>query len=70
MSKQGDSHKLEVGCWYATKPLQHVGWTVGDGSGNEGYNWQDYFDPIGRYRGPDQHGIEPMFLKIADEASP
>jgi hypothetical protein len=38
-----------------------IGWTVGDGSGHEGYNVADYFDQDGNYLGPDEHGIEPIF---------
>lgn len=38
-----------------------VGWTVGDGSGHEGYNVSDYFSADGKYLGADEHGIEPIF---------
>lgn len=37
-----------------------IGWTIGDGSGHEGYNVSDYFKG-GKYLGPDSHGIEPIF---------
>lgn len=37
-----------------------IGWTPGDGSGHEGYNVADYFRD-GKYLGPDEHGIEPVF---------
>ena len=40
---------------------QVIGWTVGDGSGHDGYHAEDYFDANGAYRGPDEHGIEPIF---------
>jgi hypothetical protein len=47
-----------------------VGWTEGDGSGHEGYNVADYFDFQGRYKGPDEHGIEPIFREMTpDEVS-
>jgi hypothetical protein len=37
-----------------------IGWTEGDGSGHDGYHVADYFRD-GRYLGPDEHGIEPIF---------
>jgi hypothetical protein len=37
-----------------------IGWTIGDGSSNAGYNVHDYFEH-GCYLGPDHHGIEPIF---------
>jgi len=40
--------------------LTLVGWTEGDGSGHEGYQYLDYFRD-GVYVGPDAHGIEPVF---------
>jgi len=44
-----------------------IGWTLGDGSGTEGYNVYSYFDDEGRYLGPDRHGIEPEFDGDEDE---
>jgi hypothetical protein len=44
-----------------------IGWTEGDGTGHEGYNVADYFDPEGRYRGPDEHGIEPIFRAMTED---
>lgn len=38
-----------------------IGWTLGDGSGAEGYSVETYFDAEGKYLGPDEHGIEPIF---------
>lgn len=43
-----------------------VCWSAGDGSGNVGYSVGDYFDENGRYLGPDQHGIEPLFRDQTD----
>ena len=40
--------------------LEFIGWTEGDGTGAEGYAVEYYFDGD-TYRGPDQHGIEPVF---------
>lgn len=40
------------------------GWTIGDGTGHQGYNVHDYFDGE-RYLGADQHGIEPIFAGCA-----
>ena len=45
----------------------HVGWSTGDGSGSDGYQVADYFDSRGRYRGPDAHGIEPIFRDMTQE---
>lgn len=52
---------LTKGQTYDTDTLTHEGWTAGDNSGSEGYNWQDYFDRGGVYQGADAHGIEPTF---------
>lgn len=38
-----------------------LGWTYGDGTSTEGYTVSAYYDVNGRYMGPDQHGIEPIF---------
>ena len=46
---------------YDYTTLDLVGWTEGDGSGHEGYNYLDYFGPSGVYLGPDDCGIEPIF---------
>lgn len=56
-----DSGKLEPGKKYDPDELDLVGWTSGDGSGHDGYSHLDYFDSRGVYRGPDEHGIEPIF---------
>ncbi len=45
----------------------HIGWTAGDGSSHEGYNVGDYFDSLNRYKGPDEHGIEPIFREMTVE---
>jgi len=42
-----------------------AGWTAGDGTGAEGYRVEDYFATDGSYRGPDEHGIEPVFEEKA-----
>lgn len=52
---------LAAGQLYDRAALTLTGWTVGDGSGAEGYAVEYYFDPQGRYLGPDEHGIEPTF---------
>lgn len=51
---------LTTGTKYNIDALEFIGWTVGDGSGNEGYNVSDYFRG-GEYLGADEHGIEPQF---------
>lgn len=43
--------------------LKCTGWTVGDGSGHDGYNVIDYFIG-GEYLGPDEHGIEPIMEQV------
>jgi hypothetical protein len=45
-----------------------IGWTEGDGSGHDGYNVADYFRD-GRYLGPDEHGIEPIFGTVAADSA-
>lgn len=41
---------------------QHLGWDTGEIDGNvEGYHVYTYFDSKGRYLGPDQYGVEPIF---------
>lgn len=53
---------------YDISALHLVGWTIGDGSGHEGYHLGDYFGPDGEYLGPDQHGIEPLVEERDDAA--
>jgi hypothetical protein len=45
---------------YDVASLRCIGWTNGDGSGHDGYNWLDFFSTDGVYTGPDSHGIEPI----------
>jgi hypothetical protein len=52
--------KLTTGRQYDLGSLRLTGWTVGDGTGHEGYTIGDYFDADGRYLGADCHGIEPV----------
>lgn len=54
---------LVTGEEYAVDKLDWLGWTKGDGTGTEGYEVAYYLDRDGTYRGPDQHGIEPLFEK-------
>ena len=56
---EGDSYDLST--------LTLLDWSPGDGTGTAGYNCWDYFDSDGVYRGPDQHGIEPVFSILEDE---
>ena len=53
--------KLSKGQKYDPSTLTLVGWTEGNGSGSDGYQPEYYFDQEGRYLGPDQDGIEPIF---------
>lgn len=57
------SFKPVLGQRYDIATLQCVDWTEGDGSGHDGYNWRDYFDASGVYRGPDDCHIEPLLEK-------
>ena len=57
------TRKLTFGETYDLDTLELTGWTAGDGTGNEGYSCWDYFCD-GRYLGPDEHGIEPLFAEI------
>lgn len=52
--------KLQLGNHYDPSKLTLVGWTDGDGSGHEGYEFAAYFTLNGQYVGPDHHGIEPV----------
>lgn len=58
---QNLSETLTLGQRNDATALQCIGWTEGDGTGHEGYQWQDYFRD-GVYLGPDEHGIEPRFI--------
>jgi len=51
---------LEIGRKYNLDAIELIDWTVGDGSGNEGYDVWDYFHSDGSYKGPDIYGIEPV----------
>lgn len=49
-----------------------TGWTAPDPADCapdvlEGYNVGDYFDAQGRYKGPDEFGVEPTFREMTDE---
>ena len=61
----GEQVPLVAGVKYETELLYLDGWTDGDGSGTEGYDWHQYFDSDGTYLGADQHGIEPVMTRIA-----
>lgn len=54
-------NQLVPGEKYDTDALDFLTWTSGDGTSTEGYSCWDYFDDEGRYLGPDEHGIEPLF---------
>jgi len=51
---------LTKGDVYDVTTLRCIGWTEGDGTGHEGYHWQDYFGGDGRYLGADVHSIAPI----------
>ena len=53
---------LVPGARYDIDTIDIIGWTAGDGSGHDGYDWCRYFDG-GVYIGPDQHGIEPVLVR-------
>jgi hypothetical protein len=59
----GDGDTLTPGQVYDWRALVLVGWTVGDGSGSEGYALEHYFNTGGHYLGPDAHGIEPRVVR-------
>jgi hypothetical protein len=60
---------LQIGDVVLGESLELLGWRDADGrflDDAAGYHIANYFDPhailgIGEYRGPDQHGIEPVF---------
>ena len=51
---------LKTGQRYDVDTLTFAGWTIGDGTGTDGYSYLDYFRD-GIYLGPDSYGIEPLF---------
>jgi hypothetical protein len=57
---------LVVGAVYRDDELDLYGWTKGDGTSTEGYDWSCYFERDGRYLGPDVHGIEPQVSRASD----
>lgn len=59
-SRKREEMTLTKGELIEYRGLKLIGWTEGDGSGHEGYNFADYF-LNGVYQGPDEHGIEPIF---------
>lgn len=46
---------LQRGQRYDLSTLTFADWTIGDGSGAEGYSWRDYFSADGEYLGPGDH---------------
>ena len=52
--------KLEKGKKYDIDGLKCTGWTPLDAD-DTGYNFVDYFESDGTYRGPDVYGVEPEF---------
>lgn len=56
-----DENKLKFSHW-GSEGSDH-------GDSLNGYNWHDYIDAAGRYLGPDQDGIEPMFTDSSIEAA-
>ena len=67
MLNDNGSIELVKGAKYAVESLRVWGWTEGDGSGTEGYRLADFFEADGTYRGPDQHGIEPIAVLRDDD---
>lgn len=47
----------------------HNGWQQFGGVqiDTDGYNVSQYFDLQGRYKGPDEHGVEPTFRPMTEE---
>lgn len=58
--------QMAVGGTYDVSRLRLIGWTVGDGTGHEGYHLADYFRSAGQYSGPDAHSIEPLVEETDD----
>jgi hypothetical protein len=54
---------------HADAGLVYILVTVRDWTdGADGYNVADYFTPSGRYNGPDEHGIEPIWCDAGGDA--
>lgn len=60
--------KLTKGTKYEISELTLTGWTEGDGTGHEGYDWPAYFRD-GIYLGADENGIEPLFETAVEAAA-
>lgn len=50
----------------------HIGWISPDPKNStpeavEGINVSDYFDSVGRYKGADEKGVEPIFREMTKE---
>ena len=56
---------LTKGNRYDVTRLALEAWTMGDGTGHEGYDVWAYFESRGTYLGPDEHGIEPLVTEQA-----
>lgn len=54
--------KMTRGTKYDISKLTCTGWTEGDGTGHDGYDWTTYFHN-GVYIGEDENGIEPLFAE-------
>ena len=63
--------RLQTGTKYDVAHLQFICWAGPLKPPNEedvkGYNWGDYFETDGEYKGPDKYGIEPQFNEIDAE---
>lgn len=70
MDTTNTNETLTTGRRYEVDTLRLLGWTEGDGSGAEGYNFKHYFGPTGAYLGPDEHGIEPLFDHVVLAGAP
>ncbi|NIM21865.1 MAG: hypothetical protein GTN64_05525 [Candidatus Latescibacteria bacterium] len=64
--------KCEAGKRYRTKYLVCIGWmcTAGTVPDVRGYHWGDYFEADGTFRGPDLHGVYPVFNRNVINTDP
>jgi hypothetical protein len=58
---------LKIGTKYDIDALKCTGWKGDEKLGHEGYNFFDYFDVDGTYKGADDFGIEPTAEVVEQE---
>jgi hypothetical protein len=55
-----EAMKLKPGNIYNWQAMTFLGWKTERLGSAYGYHLEDYFNSEGRYKGPDEYGIEPI----------